>query len=207
MEAIEEDQSAKMDPPCSPSGCNPPEPPLSKNARKKLLKQQRYEAKKAEKKAQEKELKKKDIERKRKEWEETLASVTEEERAKLIESRKSLRKERMGKRSEEKEKKIERLNRAKDCGQKIVIDLEFSDLMTPSEIHSLVQQVCSLVTHFIWLINYYLWWCEYWIVFLYFRGLVNVSSSRWNVEHLRDEIDCFLEDHTFEMKGFFYEVP
>lgn len=141
MEAMEEGQSAKMDPPSSPSTCNPPEPPLSKNARKKLLKQQRYEAKKAEKKLQAKEQKKKDIERKRKEWEETLASVTEEERSKLIESRRSLRKERMGKRSEEREKKIERLNMAKDCGQNIVIDLEFSHLMTPSEIHSLVQQI------------------------------------------------------------------
>lgn len=165
MEAIEDDQSAKVDPPCSPS-----EPSLSKNARKKLLKQQRYEAKKAEKKAQAKELKKKDIERKRKEWEDTLASVTEEERSKLIESRRNLRKERMGKRSEEREKKIERLNRAKHSGQNIVIDLEFSHLMTPSEIHSLVQQVCFFsLLHFTWLINCL--WCEYRVVFLTFRML------------------------------------
>ncbi|XP_022159352.1 tRNA (guanine(9)-N1)-methyltransferase-like [Momordica charantia] len=138
MEAVENDHGAKMDP---LSACQPPELPLSKNARKKLQKQQRYEAKKAEKKAQAKEQKKKDIERKRKEWEEMLASVSEEERSKLIESRRSLRKERMGKRSEEREKKMERLNRAKDCGQNIVIDLEFSHLMTPSEINSLVQQI------------------------------------------------------------------
>ncbi|PON90296.1 tRNA (guanine-N1-)-methyltransferase [Trema orientale] len=115
--------------------------PLSKRAQKKLLKQQKYEAKKAEKKAQAKEQKKRDIERKRKDWEETLASVPEEERSKLIESRKSLRKERMEKRSEERERKIERLTKAKLCGQNIIIDLEFSHLMTPSEINSLVQQI------------------------------------------------------------------
>ncbi|CAE6213491.1 unnamed protein product [Arabidopsis arenosa] len=116
-------------------------PPLSKNAQKKQLKQQRYEAKKAEKKAQEKEQKRKEGERKLKEWEETLANATEEERLKLIESRKSLRKERMEKRSEEKEKKMERLNRAKEIGQKIVVDVDFAHLMSESEISSLVQQI------------------------------------------------------------------
>ncbi|KAJ8770476.1 hypothetical protein K2173_017967 [Erythroxylum novogranatense] len=114
---------------------------LSKNAQKKLLKQQRYEAKKAEKKAFIKEQKKKEAERKRKEWEETLASVPEEERSKLIESRRELRRERMEQRSQEKEEKIGRLTRAKEVGQNIVIDLEFAHLMTENEIHSLVQQV------------------------------------------------------------------
>ncbi|KAK7246003.1 hypothetical protein RIF29_40860 [Crotalaria pallida] len=125
---------------------NPPPPPphppsLSKNAQKKLLKQQRYEAKKAEKKALAKEQKKIDAERKRKEWEEKLANVSEEEREKLLESRKNLRKERMEQRNEEKEKKRERLLKAKEFGQNVVVDLEFSHLMTPNEIHSLVQQI------------------------------------------------------------------
>lgn len=124
---------------------NAPAPPppltLSKNAQKKLLKQQRMEAKKAEKKAAMKEQKKKEAERKRKEWEEMLASVDEEERSKLIESRKGLRKERMEKRSEEREKKVQRLTNAKEHGQNIVVDLDFSDLMTPNEINSLVQQI------------------------------------------------------------------
>ncbi|KAI9087039.1 hypothetical protein K1719_031000 [Acacia pycnantha] len=115
--------------------------PLSKNSQKKLLKQQRYKAKKAEKKALMKEQKKKEAERKRKEWEESLESVTEEERLKLIETRKSLRKERMEKRSEEKDMKKERLTKAKECGQNVIIDLEFSHLMTPTEINSLVQQI------------------------------------------------------------------
>ncbi|KAJ4850726.1 hypothetical protein Tsubulata_037805 [Turnera subulata] len=116
-------------------------PPLSKNAQKKLLKQQRWEAKKAEKKAQMKEHKKKEAERKRREWEETLAALPEEEKAKLVESRRELRKERMEKRAEERGEKAQRLSMAKLNGQNIVIDLDFSHLMTDSEIHSLVQQI------------------------------------------------------------------
>ncbi|CAN8267082.1 unnamed protein product [Cochlearia groenlandica] len=115
--------------------------PLSKNAQKKQLKQQRYEAKKAEKKAQEKEHKRKEGERKHREWAETLANATEEERLKLIESRRNLRKERMQIRSEEKEKKMERLNLAKETGQNVVVDVEFAHLMSDSEISSLVQQI------------------------------------------------------------------
>lgn len=142
MEATQNENNALENLPnsdASPSAA--PQQTLSKNAQKKLLKQQKYEAKKAEKKAQAKEQKKKDIERKRKEWEEKLASVPEEERLKMIESRKILRQERMEKRSEERERKIERLTKAKVCGQNIIIDLEFSHLMTPTEINSLVQQV------------------------------------------------------------------
>lgn len=122
-----------------------PAPPaaqaLSKRAQKKLVKQQKYEVRKAEKKAADKERRKKEVERKRREWDEKLAGVPEEERSEIIESRKNLRKERMEKRSEEKELKIQRLTQAKISGQNIVIDLEFSHLMTPSEINSLVQQV------------------------------------------------------------------
>lgn len=132
MEAERNDQNAPAP---------PPPLTLSKNAQKKLLKQQRMEAKKAEKKAAMKEQKKKKAERKRKEWEEMLASVDEEERSKLIESRKGLRKERMEKRSEERETKVQRLTNAKEHGQNIVVDLDFSDLMTPNEINSLVQQI------------------------------------------------------------------
>ncbi|KAK7332448.1 hypothetical protein VNO80_29200 [Phaseolus coccineus] len=116
-------------------------PVLSKNAQKKLAKQQRFEAKKAEKKAAAKEQKRRDVERKRKEWEESLAGISEEERAKLLESRRSVRKERMEKRSLEKESKRERLTVAREQGQNVVVDLQFSHLMNPNEIHSLVQQV------------------------------------------------------------------
>ncbi|GMH16797.1 hypothetical protein Nepgr_018638 [Nepenthes gracilis] len=122
-----------------------PSPPashlLSKNAQKKLLKQQRFEAKKAEKKAIAKEQKKREKERKRKEWEENLSNVSEEEKMNLIASRREAKKERMEKRSDERGRKIERLTKAKKHGQNIVIDLEFSRLMTPTEISSLVQQI------------------------------------------------------------------
>ncbi|XP_055827472.1 tRNA (guanine(9)-N1)-methyltransferase [Solanum dulcamara] len=136
-----------------------PCPPLSKNAQKKLLKQQRYEVKKAEKRSLLKEQKKREGERKRKEWEEKLAGATEEEKQQLIESRKCLRKERMDQRSEEKGKKMQRLTKAKENGQNVVIDLEFDHLMNSSELHSLVQQImycyavngrCSCPAH-LWL--------------------------------------------------------
>ncbi|CAN7026768.1 unnamed protein product [Brassica rapa subsp. trilocularis] len=137
------DNDLKPDSEPAPANLSPPaeQKPLSKNAQKKQVKQQRYEAKKAEKKAQEKEHKRKEGERKHKEWEETLANATEEERLKLIESRKSLRKERMEKRSEEKEKKMERLTRAKEIGQNVIVDVDFAHLMSESEISSLAQQI------------------------------------------------------------------
>lgn len=116
-------------------------PPLSKSARKKQLKQQMWEKRKAERKAAEKERKKKELERKRREWEEKLAGASEEERARLVESRQEARKERMERRSEERGMKVARLRRAAEVGQKLVIDLEFAHLMSPNEIHSLVQQV------------------------------------------------------------------
>lgn len=151
MEAVEAQQNGQ-------NAADPSPPTLSKNAQKKLLKQQRMEAKKVEKRAAMKDHKKKEAERKRKEWEEMLASVDEEERSKLIESRRGLRKERMEQRSEEREKKIKRLTDAKEHGQNIVVDLDFSDLMMPNEINSLVQQVynfCHFLTclNFVWLLR------------------------------------------------------
>ncbi|KAH1065908.1 hypothetical protein J1N35_030895 [Gossypium stocksii] len=141
MEATQNEQNGQVNPP-DPNPSHVPQPQsLSKNAQKKLLKQQKYEAKKAEKKAQMKEQKQRDAERKRKEWEEKLAALPEDERLKLIDSRKELRRERMEKRSEERGQKIQRLTQAKETGQNIVVDLEFSHLMTHSEIHSLVQQI------------------------------------------------------------------
>ncbi|KAL4585342.1 hypothetical protein LXL04_009960 [Taraxacum kok-saghyz] len=125
----------------SVSQLSPPLQPLSKSAQKKLLKQQRFEAKKAEKKAAVKEEKKRQVERKRKEWEDKLSSLSEEEKLKMIETRKGMRKERMDQKTEERESKILRLSEAKKHGQKIVIDLQFSDLMAPNEIHSLVKQI------------------------------------------------------------------
>ncbi|KHN40786.1 RNA (guanine-9-)-methyltransferase domain-containing protein 2 [Glycine soja] len=47
----------------------------------------------------------------------------------------------MEKRSQEKEDKRERLTVAREKGQNVVVDLQFSHLMNPNEIHSLVQQI------------------------------------------------------------------
>ncbi|KAF6145080.1 hypothetical protein GIB67_013431 [Kingdonia uniflora] len=129
------------DPTPTPTPTPTPNPILSKNAQKKLLKQQKYEAKKAQKKASIKEQKQRDLARRRKEWDEKLSSATEEEKSKLIEDRIVVRKERMGQRTEERGKKLERLKRAQVDGQKVVVDLEFADLMTPNEINSLVHQI------------------------------------------------------------------
>ncbi|KAI3745337.1 hypothetical protein L1987_58448 [Smallanthus sonchifolius] len=139
-----------------------PPHPLSKNAQKKLLKQQRFEAKKAEKKAAVKAEKKRQGERKRREWEEKLSSLSEEEKLKMIETRKGMRKERMDQRTEERESKALRLSEAKKHGQKIVLDLQFSDLMATNEIHSLVNQIMycyavngrSAVPCHLWLTGY-----------------------------------------------------
>ncbi|XP_030512892.1 tRNA (guanine(9)-N1)-methyltransferase isoform X1 [Rhodamnia argentea] len=139
MEALAQDQADVAPPPKAPE--QQQQRPLSKNAQKRLLKQQRYEAKKAEKKALLKEHKKREAERKRKEWQEALESATEAERSKLIESRRELRRERMEKRSEEREGKLRRLEGARESGQKIVIDLEFAHLMSANEISSLCQQI------------------------------------------------------------------
>ncbi|KAL8461683.1 hypothetical protein ACS0TY_032970 [Phlomoides rotata] len=115
--------------------------PMSKNAQKRLLKQQRYEAKIAEKKAQMREHKRTEVELKQKEWQEKLANLDEEEREKLIETRKALRRERMEKRLAMKGKSTERLQEARINGQNVVIDLEFAHLMTSKELKSLVKQV------------------------------------------------------------------
>lgn len=138
MEAPAQDQPA-----LAPEPPPPPQPPLlSKNAQKRLLKQQRFEAKKAEKKAQVKEHKRREAERRRREWEETLeGAATEEERSRLVESRRELRRERMEKRSEERGQKLRRLEDARAGGQKVVIDLEFAHLMSANEINSLCQQI------------------------------------------------------------------
>ncbi|KAI4981651.1 hypothetical protein ZWY2020_022143 [Hordeum vulgare] len=118
-------------------------PQLSKSAKKKLLKQERQAARKAERKAGEKERRRADIERRRREWEESLAAApSQEAREAMLAARRETRLERVGKRVEERGARAERLRRAADgAGQKVVLDLEFADLMRPNEIHSLTQQI------------------------------------------------------------------
>ena len=118
-------------------------PALSKSARKKLLKQERQAERKAARKAEEKERRRADVERRRREWEEALAAApSDEARAEMVAARRETRRERVGRRAEERGSRAERLRRAAEgAGQKVVLDLEFADLMRPNEIHSLTQQV------------------------------------------------------------------
>ncbi|KAH7674346.1 tRNA (guanine9-N1)-methyltransferase protein [Dioscorea alata] len=116
-------------------------PALSKSAKKRLMKQKRLEARKTERKAAEKERRRQNLELRRREWDEKLSAATEEDRARMVEERKGMRKERMGRRAEEREMRIQRLTRAKETGPKVVLDLEFSDLMSSGEVHSLVHQI------------------------------------------------------------------
>ncbi|EPS62556.1 hypothetical protein M569_12234 [Genlisea aurea] len=161
---------------------------MSKNAQKRLLKQQRYEAKKAEKKAQMKEQKKKDLERRRREWQEKLSSVGEQEREKLIKDRKDLRKQRMEKRSEERGQKLARLREATANGQNVVIDLEFAHLMNPTELHSLVQQVSSS----------FLFSIDYWYPIMYCYAINGRCASPAHI---------WLTGCSGEMQGQLQRIP
>ncbi|RLN09835.1 tRNA (guanine(9)-N1)-methyltransferase [Panicum miliaceum] len=118
-------------------------PALSKSARKKLQKQERQAERKAARKAAEKERRRADVDRRRREWEEALAAApSDEARAEMVAARRETRRERVGRRAEERGARAERLRRAAEgAGQKVVLDLEFADLMRPNEIHSLTQQI------------------------------------------------------------------
>ncbi|CAN6246274.1 unnamed protein product [Urochloa humidicola] len=60
----------------------------------------------------------------------------------MVAARRETRRERVGRRAEERGARAERLRRAAEgAGQKVVLDLEFADLMRPNEIHSLTQQI------------------------------------------------------------------
>lgn len=120
-------------------GSGPPR--VSKSAKKKLMKLQRYEAKKAHRKAIAKQNKQEHMERKRQEWADKLASLPEDERSSLVQAKLDTRKERMAERNQEREHTREKLRNAMQHGQNIVVDLEFCELMNPNEINSLVQQI------------------------------------------------------------------
>jgi tRNA (guanine9-N1)-methyltransferase len=122
---------------------------LTKTAQKKLLKQERLAARKAEKKAAEKQRKAEHKEKLRREWDEKVDSLTPEEKAKLIESRSEAKRERIKREKEEYRIKIERLKKAAEVGQKVVLDLDFGDRMTANEIQSLSQQVHFLFFSFL----------------------------------------------------------
>lgn len=110
---------------------------LSKNALKALAKQERYKQAKQQRRAQEKEAQHQETVRKRREWQEKLASLTEEEVKEAYEKKLGVR----ALRKEELKGRKEKLQQAMQQGQNIVIDLDFGEKMKPNEISSLVQQV------------------------------------------------------------------
>eukprot|EP00249_Psilotum_nudum_P036143 c642_g1_i1 orf=192-1238(+) len=117
--------------------CNNEARPVSKSAQKRLLKMERYQAHKLQRKAREKERRRKETEQRRKVWGDKLASLSADERQKLLQEKKEGRQIRMEKQLQKKE----RLVQAMDSGRNLVLDLEFSDHMNPNEQVSLVQQV------------------------------------------------------------------
>lgn len=110
---------------------------LSKNALKKLAKQERMRQAKLQNRAHEKELRHKETERKRREWQEKLANLPEEEVKKAQEARMELRASRKDERKARKDKLVQ----AMTDGQNIVIDLEFGEKMKLNEVSSLCQQI------------------------------------------------------------------
>ncbi|KAK3158965.1 hypothetical protein QOZ80_2AG0143980 [Eleusine coracana subsp. coracana] len=118
-------------------------PELSKRARKKLQKKEMRAARNAARKAADKERHRANVEqRKRERAEELAAAPSEEARQEILAARREARRQRVGHNTEQRAARAERLRRAVEgAGQKVVLDLEFAQLMRPNEIHSLTKQI------------------------------------------------------------------
>ncbi|KAJ7514334.1 hypothetical protein O6H91_23G039700 [Diphasiastrum complanatum] len=110
---------------------------LSKNSQKQLLKLERYQLKKKERKAAEKERRHRETEWKRPEWETKLAALPAELQDRALHERKIAREARR----EQSSIKRERLRHGMQSAQNLVLDLDFCELMKPTELISLAQQV------------------------------------------------------------------
>ncbi|KAH9287641.1 hypothetical protein KI387_031758, partial [Taxus chinensis] len=117
------------------------DPPLTKSAKKKLLKLKRYEAKKVQQKAIARQNKERAKEQKRQEWADKLAGLAEDERLSFIQAKADVRKERRAHMLQHRELTKQKLLTAQHSGQNIVLDLELCELMTTGEINSLTQQI------------------------------------------------------------------
>ncbi|GAB4820864.1 hypothetical protein N2152v2_007910 [Parachlorella kessleri] len=111
--------------------------PISKNQLKKLRKQQRYEEQKRQRRAAEKAARQAKQEQRRAEGLERMATMTEEEKQRWREERRA----KVEARKQESQGKKAKLHQALDEGQRLVIDLDFEDKMSESEIKSLCQQL------------------------------------------------------------------
>jgi len=124
-----------------PASSTADEKPLSKSQMKKLKKQQFAQEKKLYKRKIEKERRKAKIASRRTANAEKLAAMSPEEVAAWREELKVLKAQQQTSRKNEKENRKVRLEKAMQSGQRIVIDLDFSDKMTNSELKSMCQQV------------------------------------------------------------------
>ena len=111
--------------------------PLSKNARKRLAKQEAWEAKKKQKKEEEREARMKRGEVARAEHAAKLEAMTDEERAKHEEERQAKREIRKKEAEEAKAKK----QAALEAPNAVVLDLEFGHLMSDKEQKSMAKQL------------------------------------------------------------------
>ena len=123
--------------PDPPAGDAAAAPPLSKNARKRLAKQEAWEAKKRQKKEEEKSARKAKGVQVRAEHAQKLEAMTAEERAAYEETRRAAREARMRDAEAAKAKKMAAL----EAPHAVVLDLEFSHLMDEKEMRSLAKQL------------------------------------------------------------------
>lgn len=124
-------------PATSDNGTQTSDAKISKNQLKKLEKRKMHEEMKLKRKAIEKEQKKEKREKRQREYREEKEKMTEEEWQEKIAQRKIDR----TKHKQLRDVKKENLKNAMESGQKIILDLEFSELMRPEELRSLAQQV------------------------------------------------------------------
>ena len=112
-------------------------PLLSRNAQKRLQRQQMFQERKERQRAENKRKREEDEERRRKDEEAALAAMTEEERRELEESKAQ---KAAARKAADEAKWLAWEATAKE-GPGLVIDLEFTELMTERELSSLQQQV------------------------------------------------------------------
>ncbi|WIA17335.1 hypothetical protein OEZ85_014198 [Tetradesmus obliquus] len=130
MEQPADNQTTPADEPSAPAA-------MSKRQMKRLQKMERQEENKKAKKAAEKEQKQKALEQKRADIGKMLEGMTEEEREQWHQQQKDKKQKVLAGRQATKAHNQQALS----APQKVVIDLDFLGMMSPSEVKSLLQQL------------------------------------------------------------------